>query len=262
VRHAAYIVDAFTSTPFTGNPAAVVVLDREMPASWMQDVAAEFGLSETAFVRSRSDQTTLRWFTPRTEVALCGHATLATAHILWESGRVSPERDIRFETASGALSCTRRQNSIELDFPALPPVVCAPPSGLQAALGTTAIEWVGRSRFDIVVLVDSARTVEHLDPDMGALERIEARGVCVTAPGIHHDFVSRFFAPRVGVPEDPVTGSAHSMLAPFWAKRLERTSLHAVQLSQRRGTLHLEVRNERVGIRGEAVTIFEGTIRG
>ena len=232
-------IDAFTSEPFRGNPAAVCLLDREREERWMQDVAAEMNLSETAFLLPRDDGYSLRWFTPAAEVDLCGHATLASAHALWEEGVLPAGERARFHTRSGLLTADRDGDWIELDFPATPEEPTEAPFELLDALGIEHPVHVGRSRFDYLVEVASEETVRGLQPDQGRLRRLTVRGVMVTSrsssAGV--DFVSRFFAPGVGVDEDPVTGSAHCCLTPYWASRLGKTEMTAYQASQRGGTL-------------------------
>lgn len=254
-------VDAFTAKPFRGNPAAVVPLERERPDSWMQAVAREMNLSETAFLRARDDGFSLRWFTPAVEVDLCGHATLASAHTLWETGRAEGGETIRFHTRSGLLTATRDGEWIAMDFPATAPEATDAPPGLLEALGVPAVE-VGRSRFDYLVRVASAEVVRSLRPDMGRLRDVEARGVIVTAEGDdgEHDFVSRFFAPLAGVDEDPVTGSAHCCLSPFWTERLGSESLAGYQASARGGTVLVVLAGDRVRLRGQAVTVMRGVL--
>ena len=252
-------VDAFTAEPFRGNPAAVVPLERERDDAWMQDVAREMNLSETAFLLPAGAGYRLRWFTPAVEVDLCGHATLASAHVLWETGRIAADGEARFQTRSGLLTAVRDGAWIELDFPATPPVAADPPPGLLDALGVPALE-VGKSRFDYLVRVGSAGVVRALSPDFGRLRTVEARGVIVTAEADDgaHDFVSRFFAPRAGVDEDPVTGSAHCCLAPYWASRMGRNTLTGYQASARGGTVHVRLAGDRVKLRGQAVTVMRG----
>lgn len=274
-------VDAFTAEPFRGNPAAVVVLDAWPSPAWMQAVAAEMNLSETAFLVPRAgtpataSEWELRWFTPAVEVDLCGHATLASAWVLWERlGRPAPPGGgaaaddgalppLVFHTRSGALRAVRRAGRAELDFPATPPREAPAPSGLAAALGVTPA-WTGFSRFDVVALVESEAAVREAAPDLTALRRVEARGVILTAaaaePGGGYDFVSRFFAPAVGVPEDPVTGSAHCALAPFWAARLGRTELVGHQVSARGGIVRVRHAGDRVTLAGEAVVVARGEL--
>ena len=251
-------VDAFTDRPFHGNPAAVCLLDAPRDEAWMQSVAAEMNLAETAFVVPQADGFSLRWFTPTLEVDLCGHATLATAHALWQTGRLAANADARFHSKSGLLTATRRDGLIELDFPATP-AAPAPAfvDGLTDALGA-APEWTGRSIFDLMAVYGSAAEVRALRPDMTRVAELPARGVIVTAPaddGVH-DFVSRFFAPAAGVPEDPVTGSAHCALAPYWAERKGASRLLGYQASARGGTVRVEVVGARVRLAGHAVTVF------
>lgn len=251
-------VDAFASAPFTGNPAAVCFPDTSKDDAWLQRVAAEMNLSETAFLWPEADGFRLRWMTPSTEVDLCGHATLASAHVLWESGRA--EGTIRFHTRSGVLQAERDGAQIMLDFPATPPRPSEPPAGLFEALGVDATE-VCRSRFDILVRLPDEAAVRALRPDLRALSRVDARGVIVTAEGSRHDFVSRFFAPAAGVDEDPVTGSAHCALGPYWSERLGRARLRAHQASARGGDLEVEVTGDRVRLYGRAITVLSGQLR-
>ena len=228
----------------------------------MQALAAELQQSETAFLLPRDDGFGLRWFTPAVEVDLCGHATLASAHFLWEGGRLTPGDDARFHTRSGLLTAHRRgDGSIELDFPATHAGPADPPDGLLDALGLST-GTVFRSRFDYLVVVDDAAQVRGLAPDLARLSGVKARGVVVTAPGDHPgtDFVSRFFAPAVGVPEDPVTGSAHCTLCPYWVKRLGRNPLVGYQASARGGTVRVELAGDRVRLGGWAVTVLRGAM--
>ncbi|MEV4474319.1 PhzF family phenazine biosynthesis protein [Nonomuraea salmonea] len=273
-----FTVDAFTGTAFKGNPAAVCLLDSPVTDRWMQSVAAEMNLSETAFLLGDS----LRWFTPAVEVTLCGHATLATAHVLYSTGAATGP--LEFRTASGTLTVNRRpDNMITMDFPAKEVTSTTVPPGLEKALGVTPVR-VGKSQLDLLVEVDSAETVAALTPDIPALTAVDARGVIVTAAGSKtdtgtaagtdteldaepvtspvagSDFVSRFFAPNVGVPEDPVTGSAHCALAPYWADRLGRTSLVGAQLSKRGGVVHVTYAGDRVHLAGQAITVMSGTL--
>ena len=262
------LVDAFTGEPFRGNPAAVVVLGGWPSEPWMQAVAAEMNLSETAFLVPREGSSPqhpvfdLRWFTPAVEVRLCGHATLASAWRLWDGGEAAAGATIEFHTLSGPLRASRRGGWIELDFPATPPQAAPAPAGLVEALGIEP-RWVGRSRFDVLVEVATEAAVRAARPDFGRLRQVEARGVLLTAAaagGGGYDFVSRFFAPAVGIDEDPVTGSAHCSLAPFWAERLGRRELTAYQASQRGGILRLRVAGDRVVLAGEAVPIARGAL--
>ncbi|HEX7049899.1 MAG TPA: PhzF family phenazine biosynthesis protein [Longimicrobiales bacterium] len=254
-------VDAFTDRPFRGNPAAVCVLPEPREPAWMQDVAREMNLSETAFLVPEDDGFRLRWFTPAVEVDLCGHATLASAHVLWEDGLLAPEATARFHTRSGLLTAVRSGDRIVLDFPAKPEEATTAPEGLAHALGITPA-YVGRNKFDLLVELPSEAAVRELAPDFARLRTIDARGVIVTARAAtrDYDFVSRFFAPRVGVDEDPVTGSAHCCLGPFWQKRLGRTEFTAYQASPRGGTVHVEVRGDRVRLGGQAVTVLRGEL--
>jgi PhzF family phenazine biosynthesis protein len=255
-------VDAFTSEPFSGNPAAVCVLPAARDEGWMQKVAAEMNLSETAFLVPRGDEFDLRWFTPATEVDLCGHATLASAHVLWERGAIAPDRTARFHTKSGLLTADRRGEWIELDFPATIAAPASPPDGLLAALGLDAARFVGRSRFDYLVEVDGERLVRDLRPDFARLRAIPVRGVIVTSRAASGDcdFVSRFFATGAGIDEDPVTGSAHCALTPFWSDQLGRTELVARQVSARGGLLRVRLDGDRVRLAGRAVTVLRGEL--
>ena len=255
-------VDAFTSEPFGGNPAAVCLLPAPADATWMQRVAREMNLSETAFlVRREAGGFDLRWFTPAVEVDLCGHATLASAHVLWEEGHLRPGEPAVFHTRSGRLSAELRGGWIEMDFPAEPPEPVLAPEGLAAALGAQPA-YVGRNRFDYLVEVDAQATVERLTPDYQRLREIDTRGIIVTAPGDAEgiDFVSRFFAPGTGVDEDPVTGSAHCCLGPYWQGRLGRDTFTARQVSRRGGYLKVAVRDARVLLSGQAVTVLRGEL--
>ena len=255
-------IDAFASEPFSGNPAAVVILPAPAEPEWMQKVAAEMNLSETAFLVPREDGFGLRWFTPAVEVDLCGHATLASAHALWESGRLPPGEPARFHTRSGVLVATRDEGGIELNFPATPDQPADPPPGLAETLGA-APRYVGKSRFDYLIELESEAVVRDLKPDFVRLRTLPVRGVMVTSlastPG--WDFVSRFFAPGSGIDEDPVTGSAHCCLTPYWSRKLGRTQFVARQLSARGGTLHLRLDGDRVRLKGRAVTVVRGELK-
>jgi PhzF family phenazine biosynthesis protein len=254
-------VDAFTDRPFCGNPAAVCWLDAEADPAWMQNVAAEMNLSETTFVRPLGDELELRWFTPTVEVDLCGHATLASAHALWWAGLVPKDQPIRFRTLSGVLTCTRNGDFIELDFPATPPQPAEPPPLLIEALGAQPRD-VARSKYDYLAVFDVAETVRILRPDFRKLEEIPCRGVIISAPSDDpaFDFVSRFFAPRLGIDEDPVCGSAHCCLTPYWARCLGKSHLTGRQVSQRGGTLRLRLNGDRVVLAGQAVTVWRGEL--
>jgi len=251
-------VDAFTNRPFAGNPAAVCILPKPAQPAWMLNIARETNLAETAFLVPQRDGFDLRWFTPAVEVDLCGHATLASAHVLWEDGRLEPNEQARFHTKSGLLTADRRDSWIELDFPATPPAAAPPPSGLIEAIGAKAT-FVGRSRFDYLVEVENEATVRGLTPDLTAVSRVPARGVIVTSRTngkSDYDFVSRFFAPQSGVPEDPVTGSAHCALTPYWSAKLGKQELVAYQASPRGGELRLRLAGDRVRLGGQAITVL------
>jgi len=254
-------VDAFSDRPFAGNPAAVCVLPTPGDPVWMQNVAREMNLAETAFLVRQADGYDLRWFTPAVEVDLCGHATLASAHVLWSDGVLPPDTQARFHTRSGLLTADRRGEWIELDFPATPALPAAAPVGLTAAVGVTP-RFVGRSRFDYLLEVDGEEIVRGCKPNFDALARVDARGVIVTsrAAASSYDFVSRFFAPRAGVNEDPVTGSAHCALAPYWTAKLGRTELTGYQASTRGGTVRVRLRDDRVILGGQAVTVLRGEL--
>jgi PhzF family phenazine biosynthesis protein len=258
-----FCVDAFTDKPFTGNPAAVCLLPRPADEHWMQSVATEMNLSETAFVTPIEQAVFgLRWFTPAAEVDLCGHATLAAAHVLWETSAVAGANPIRFHTRSGELVCSRRENWIEMDFPSLESHPAPPPPGLLESLGVAPIH-VAASRFDHLVRVKSEAEVRAVNPDFRALAAIQTRGVILTAPSDDpaFDFVSRCFAPSVGVDEDPVTGSAHCCLGPYWSRILNRSTLTARQLSRRSGIVRAEIRGDRVILSGQAVTVHRGELQ-
>ena len=257
MRISYFQVDAFTAQTFGGNPAGVCVLGQWFSDDILQRVAAENNLSETAFFTHEADHYHLRWFTPTMEVDLCGHATLASAFVLFfELGYGGDQ--VRFESRSGTLAASRRGDLIELDFPSRPPVPCVAPKELVRALRREPRE-VLVSR-DYVAVFDSQEEVSSLVPDMEALMQLDRVGVIVTARGSDADFVSRFFAPRAGIPEDPVTGSAHCSLIPFWAERLGRTELFARQISRRGGELFCRLAGERVAIGGRAIVYNRGVI--
>lgn len=227
----------------------------------MQAVAQEMNLSETAFLLKEGDGFRLRWFTPKVEVDLCGHATLASAHVLWTEGHVLTDNPIIFHTKSGLLTATRQGALIELDFPTKPAVACSAPSGLLKALAVTA-KYVGRNQFDYLVEVDTEEAVRHLDPDIVKLSEIDARGIIVTARSVasQFDFVSRFFAPRAGVYEDSVTGSAHCCLGPYWQQQLGKSEFTAFQASPRGGVVHVRIAGDRTFLGGQAVTVLRGEL--
>lgn len=260
------VVDAFTHEAFRGNPAAVCILDKPADEAWMQRVAAEMNLSETAFLVKQEHGFDLRWFTPAVEVALCGHATLASAHLLWEMGGVWENEALSFSTKSGVLKAVRKGDEIELDFPARPANEQTAPEGLLEALGCRAT-WIGKSTYDYIVMVPSEDVVRALRPDHPKLKNLDVRGVIVTARAnttaeatADPDFVSRFFAPGAGVEEDPVTGSAHCTLGPFWAARLHKHVLTGYQASKRGGFVKVRVDGDRVALSGRAVTVWKGEL--
>jgi PhzF family phenazine biosynthesis protein len=254
-------VNAFTADPFSGNPAAVCLLTQTRDAQWMQKVAREMNLAETAFVGAHDDGFELRWFTPAVEVDLCGHATLASAHVLWETGRLAATDTARFHTRSGLLTAARRGDWIELDFPSTPDEPAQAPPALIAALGISP-RYTGRSKFDYLLELDSEQAVKDVRPDYSGLSKIPTRGVIVTSRSEKDDFdfVSRFFAPAVGIDEDPVTGSAHCCLAPFWSQRLGKYEFLARQVSSRGGLLKVRLADDRVHIGGQAVTVWRGEL--
>ncbi|MEU7001102.1 PhzF family phenazine biosynthesis isomerase [Nonomuraea sp. NPDC046570] len=252
-----FTVDAFTGAAFQGNPAAVCLLDSAAPEEWMQSVAAEMRLSETAYLIGNS----LRWFTPAVEVSLCGHATLATAHVLYSTGAATGP--LHFETKGGILTVNQATDGlIIMDFPAKEVTPATVPEGLEKALGAKVLS-AHRNQFDLLLELESDAAVASLTPDIPALSKVDVRGVIVTAQADAErdaDYVSRFFAPRVGVPEDPVTGSAHCALAPYWSARLGRPHLTGTQLSARGGTIQTTTRGDRVDLAGHAVTILSGNL--
>jgi PhzF family phenazine biosynthesis protein len=259
-------VDSFAARPFEGNPAAVCLLDGERPDEWMQRVAAEMNLSETAFLLEEGGGLRLRWLTPTTEVALCGHATLATAHVLWETGRLALDQAAVFETLSGRLTARRAETWIEMDLPASPAVEATPPSGSLEALGVTP-SWVGKTAdrghgdVDHLVVLESEDAVRRTRPDFQGLRGLPGSYI-VTAPAVSSpfDFVSRCFAPAFGIDEDPVTGAAHCTLVPYWAERLGRVELVGYQASARGGVVRGRLAGGRVRIAGEAVTVLRGEL--
>ncbi len=254
-------VDAFTNRPFAGNPAAVCVLKTPKDAGWMQAVAREMNLSETAFLRQREDGYDLRWFTPTMEVDLCGHATLASAHVLWEEEHLPQDRAAHFQTRSGLLKAERVGDWIELDFPAEPEAPASAPPELVEALHLP-FAYVGKNRLDYLVVVEREEQVRELHPDFALLSDLGTRGVIVTAPSESEDFdfVSRYFAPGSGIPEDPVTGSTHCCLGPYWGKRLAKMELVGYQASARGGTVRVRNQGDRVVLGGQAVTVMRGEL--
>jgi PhzF family phenazine biosynthesis protein len=257
-----YQVDAFTPEPFRGNPAAVCLLPEPKDDTWMQNVAGEMNLSETAFLVQLEDGFNLRWFTPAVEVELCGHATLASAHVLFETGLVKPDEEACFHTASGLLTATKSGQEIELNFPATPPEdVTDPPAELGEALGITP-QYVGMSKYDYLVRVGTEAEVRGSKPNFRKLIELDVRCVILTSPSKsgEFDFVSRVFAPMAGIDEDPVTGSAHCCLGPYWMEELGKEEMVAYQASERGGILRVRVTPERVYLSGRAVTVFEGEL--
>jgi len=257
-----WTVDAFADRRFAGNPASVCLLPRDLPATTLQDVAAEMNHSETAFLLEQEDGFLLRWFTPSVEVALCGHATLASAHVLWDTGRLPPDARASFQTQSGLLTASREGERIALDFPIEPAEPIPEPDGLADALGAEVVR-VGRNRMDLLAELADEATVATLSPDLARLAVQPVRGTIVTAQATTAgvDFVSRFFAPQSGVDEDPVTGSAHCALAPWWSERLGRTAMTGRQLSVRGGTVGVRLSGARVHLLGTCVTVLEGRLR-
>ncbi len=252
-----YQVDAFTNRPFTGNPAGVCLVQEPVEEQWMQKVASEMNLSETAFVQRKGTRFELRWFTPMVEVDLCGHATLAAAHILWESRVLEKDQTAYFDTRSGLISASWSKGWIEMDFPAEPAVAAEPPAELLAAIGIDPL-FVGRSQYDYLVELPSEQDVAELAIEFDSLKNVATRGVIVTSKSDNpaYDFVSRFFAPAVGVDEDPVTGSAHCTLGPYWGNILGKAELTAYQASTRGGIIKVRCGEQRVILCGQAVTVM------
>ena len=259
---ALHLIDAFADEPFRGNPAAVVLLDRERPDQWMQSVALEMNQAETAFLLVRDDAFGLRWFTPRAEVDLCGHATLASAHYLWGADLLPPDDEARFHTRSGVLTARRADDGwITLDFPAIVPLDTTIPDDLREVLGVVPREVRGGD-FDLLCVLDHADAVRRLVPDLRRIAQWDVRGVVVTAPGDSPgiDFVSRCFFPALGIDEDPVTGSAHCALAPYWHGVTGRETLIGHQASARGGTIRCRVVGDRVRLAGRAVTTLRAEL--
>jgi len=256
-----YQVDAFADKPFSGNPAAVCIMENEADSLWMQKVAMEMNLSETAFLHEEGDGYNLRWFTPTTEIDLCGHATLASAHILWEEGFLDPKEDVQFKTRSGILGASKKSEIIELDFPSAVAQEVPVPEGLLESLNVEPL-YVGKNKFDYLVQVDSEAIIRTLEPDLNLLKSLPARGVIITSicKDPAYDLISRFFGPAAGIDEDPVTGSAHCCLGPFWGKRLGKSRLVGFQASERGGTVHVTLKGDRVILGGRAVTVLKGEL--
>lgn len=256
-----YTVDAFTDKPFAGNPAAVCILQKPADEVWMQQVAKEMNLSETAFLYKQDDGFNLRWFTPAVEVELCGHATLASAHVLYETGLLQVPEQAKFYTRSGLLTAERKSDMIELNFPATPAEPATVPQGIVDALSVKPT-YTGKTKFDVLLEVDAEETIRNLTPDFSLLKTIPVRGVIVTSRSFssEYDFVSRFFAPGAGINEDPVTGSAHCCLGPFWGKKLNKSTLTGYQASERGGTVTVHLMGDRVRLGGRAITILKGEL--
>jgi len=264
MRQRISVVDSFTSRPFAGNPAAVCFLEEPAEESWMQLVAREMNLSETAFLHPKGKEWALRWFTPTREVDLCGHATLAGSHLLWEEGRLAPEGEARFRTRSGLLTARRREGRIEMNFPATPPAPAKTTEEVVRMLGGARPQFVGTTTFDVLVELESEEAVRAVAPRFDLMKKDASRGFIVTAraaPGTEgYDFVSRYFAPSYGIDEDPVTGSAHAALGPYWEEKLGRKGLVGFQCSARGGIVHVRGEGDRVAIGGEAVTVWVGEL--
>ncbi len=254
-----YQVDAFTDHLFGGNPAAIVPLKSWLPDDLMQKIATENNLSETAFYVQTGEKFEIRWFTPTAEVDLCGHATLATAHILFERKKYA-EKIINFYSKSGILKVSKLNNLYTMDFPADEIHPVTPPVEIIKGLGTTPIETF-RGKDDYMIVIDSEREIKNIQPDFRMLSLLEkARGIIVTAPGIDVDFVSRCFYPRFGIDEDPATGSAHTTMTPYWSQKLNKIELTALQLSPRKGVFRCKFLQDRVLISGQAVTYLKGKL--
>src|SRR5579864_8974527 len=255
-------VDAFTSVPFAGNPAAVCVMPEPRPDDWLRNVAREMNLSETAFLVPRNGDFDLRWLTPAVEVDLCGHATVASAHVLWQDGHLPAGKQARFHTRSGLLTADQRGDWIELDFPVKLAIAAEPPTELLPALGVKAPLAVLKNAFDYLVEVESEQELRALRPDHSTLRRIPVRGVIATARSStpEFDFISRFFAPASGVDEDPVTGSAHTALGPYWGAKLGKSELTGYQASARGGVVGIRLKGDRIILAGQAVTVMQAML--
>ncbi len=253
-------VDAFTDKPFGGNPAAVCIMNAPADETWMQNVAMEMNLAETAFLHPENSGYRLRWFTPNVEVELCGHATLASAHALWETGKLPPGEEARFHTLSGLLTARQEIGGIFMDFPATIAEECEIPDQMETIIGVRPI-WVGRSKFDYLVVIDKEDDLRRMTPDMVAMGNIETRGIIVTARGTDYDFVSRAFFPRLNINEDPVTGSAHCTLTPYWREVLGKDEMLAYQASARGGEVLVRQAGDRVILGGQAVTVMVGELK-
>ena len=254
-------VDAFARKPFCGNPAAVCILPEDIDDLLKQNIALEINFSETAFLFPFKSGYRLRWFTPKNEVDLCGHATLASAHVLWEKEIVSKSEKIDFYTNSGLLIAEFKDNYIIMDFPSTPPAECSLPQELANALGVP-IKYSGKSQFDYIVEIESEEVLREISPDFSLLQKVDTRGVIVTAKSMDrkYDFISRFFAPGAGVNEDPVTGSAHCCLGPYWEKKMNKSEFHAYQASPRGGELSVNVMEDRCVLIGECISIMKADL--
>lgn len=255
-------IDAFTNIPFAGNPAAVCILPEPRPDAWLRNVAREMNLSATAFLIARNGGYHLRWFTSAVELELCGHGTLASAHVLWEDGHLPAGQEARFHTRSGIFTAARREDWIEVNFPVKIALPAEPPPELLPALGVTAPLAVAKNQFDYLVEVESEEQLRSLSPDHAALRKIPVRGVIVTTRSSQpeFDFISRFFAPGAGIDEDPVTGSAHTALGPYWAAKLGKTEMTGYQASARGGTVRVRLNGDHILLGGQAVTIAQVTL--
>lgn len=258
-----FIVNAFADKPFCGNPAAVCIVENDLSENKMQLIATEFNLSETAFIEKKNDHFRLRWFSPRMEVDLCGHATLAGAHILWEQNIINNKSIISFDTNSGILSVKKTKDHIIMDFPRENALETECPEEIIRGLKIKPV-FSGKNRFDYIVEVRSEEVVRTIKPDFETLAGLKTRGIIVTSisesESGDYDFVSRFFAPNAGIPEDPVTGSAHCCLGPYWSRKLNKTKLTGYQASERGGTVYVEIKEDRVFLGGNAVTFSSGKL--
>jgi len=256
-----FIVNAFADKPFCGNPAAVCIVENDLSENKMQRIATEFNFSETAFIEKKNDHFRLRWFSPRMEVDLCGHATLAGAHILWEQNIINNKSIISFNTNSGILSIKKTEDRIVMDFPSEDAVKTECPEEIIRSLKIKPL-FSGKNRFDYIVEVGSEELVRTIKPDFGILAGLNTRGIIVTSDSESgdYDFVSRFFAPNAGIPEDPVTGSAHCCLGPYWSRKLNKTKLTGYQASERGGTVYVDIKEGRVLLGGNAVTFSSGKL--
>ncbi|WP_204787612.1 PhzF family phenazine biosynthesis protein [Paenibacillus oryzisoli] len=254
-----YVIDAFTDKIFNGNPAAVCLTSEPLEEELMQRIASEMNLSETAFMFPQYNGYSLRWFTPSSEVDLCGHATLASAHMLWETGNLPLNQQASFYTRSGLLTAIKHDSWIQLNFPSEPVIACEYPSELMDALHIQPV-FVGRNRWDYFIEVESEDIVKNLSPDFSLLQTIQTRGINVTSRSQAYDFVSRCFFPAVGVNEDPVTGSSHCGLAPYWGEKLNKTEMYAYQASARGGVLQISLQDDRVLMSGQAITVMKSEL--